>query len=139
MSHYQVVVVGGGNAGISVAARLLKEDSSLNIAIIEPSESHYYQPAWTLVGGGSFDINKTRRSEASVIPKGATWIKDAVLEFQPTQNTVTTTSGNSYGYDYLVVAPGIQLNWHHVLGLPETMGKSHMGHQKYHCTLLVFL
>ena len=126
MSHYQVVVVGGGNAGISVAARLLKEDSSLNIAIIEPSESHYYQPAWTLVGGGSFDINKTRRSEASVIPKGATWIKDAVVEFQPTQNTVTTTSGNSYGYDYLVVAPGIQLNWHHVLGLPETMGKNYV-------------
>src|SRR5687767_8560277 len=104
MTHYQIVIVGGGNAGISVAARLLRKKSNLTIGIIEPSDNHYYQPAWTLVGGGTFDINKTIRSEASVIPHKAKWIKEAVISFQPDQNTVTTKDGNTYNYDYLVVA-----------------------------------
>ncbi|MBP6411727.1 MAG: NAD(P)/FAD-dependent oxidoreductase, partial [Pseudarcicella sp.] len=110
MSHHQIVIVGGGNAGISVAAQLLRKNSKLDIAIIDPAEKHYYQPAWTLVGGGAFDIAKTERSEASVMPKKAKWIKEAVESFSPENNTVNTTGG-VYTYDYMVVCPGIQLNW----------------------------
>jgi len=124
MTHFQVLIVGGGNAGISVAARLLHKKKDLQIAIIEPSEKHYYQPAWTLVGAGTFDINKTVRTESSVIPKGTTWIKDAVVSFDPGKNSVTTKSGQTYTYDYMVAAPGIQLNWKDVKGLPETLGKN---------------
>lgn len=124
MSHYQIIIAGGGNAGISVAARLLRNNPKLNIAILDPSDKHYYQPAWTLVGGGAFDINKTIRSESSVIPAGAKWIKEAVVSFAPEKNTVITKEGNSYTYDYLVAAPGIQLNWNRIKGLPETLGKN---------------
>jgi sulfide:quinone oxidoreductase len=60
-SHYQILVIGGGNAGISVAAQLLSKNAQLQIGIVEPSEKHYYQPGWTLVGGGVFDINQTVR------------------------------------------------------------------------------
>ena len=49
--YHQIIIIGGGNGGISVAAQLLRKDQSLDIAIIEPSEKHYYQPAWTMVGG----------------------------------------------------------------------------------------
>jgi sulfide:quinone oxidoreductase len=126
MIHYSIIIVGGGNAGISVASRILKERFELNVAIIDPSEYHYYQPAWTLVGGGTFDINKTVRTEASVIPEGAEWIKDAVASFEPDQNRLTTKSGDIYSYDYLVVAPGIQLNWHWIKGLKETLGKNNV-------------
>jgi len=126
MFHHSIIIVGGGNAGISVASRILKERLELDVAIIDPSEYHYYQPAWTLVGGGSFDINKTVRSEASVIPEGAEWIKDAVASFEPDQNRLTTKNGNIYSYDYLIVAPGIQLNWHWIKGLKETLGKNNV-------------
>lgn len=126
MAHYQILVVGGGNAGISVTSQLLRKNKNLNIAIIEPSENHYYQPAWTLVGGGTFDINRTKRKELSVIPKGVIWIKDAVTTFQPEKNEVTTNSGSIYSYDYLVLAPGIQLNWSAVKGLAETIGKNNV-------------
>ena len=57
-NHYQILIVGGGNAGLSVASQLLRKKSNLNIGIIDPSEKHYYQPAWTLVGAGIFDIKK---------------------------------------------------------------------------------
>lgn len=124
MKKHKILIVGGGNAGISVAARLLNKDKSLDIAIVEPSDKHYYQPAWTLVGGGTFDINATIRNEADVLPKQVKWIKDAVASFDPEQNTVTTCSGDEIGYDYLVVAPGIQLNWHLVKGLKENLGKN---------------
>ncbi len=126
MAHYQVLIVGGGNAGISVASQLLRKNKNLNIAIIEPSENHFYQPAWTLVGGGTFDIKSTIRSEASVIPKNVKWVKDAVAAFQPEKNELTTKDGIMYSYDYLIVAPGIQLNWSAIKGLPETLGKNNV-------------
>jgi sulfide:quinone oxidoreductase len=123
---HQIIIVGGGNAGISVAAKLLNKNSALDIAIIEPSEKHYYQPAWTLVGGGTFNIDDTIRNESTVIPSKAKWIKDAVASFDPDHNRLTTKEGNTYTYDYLVVAPGIQLNWHLVKGLTETLGKNNV-------------
>jgi len=124
MTHYHVLIVGGGNAGISVAARLMKKRRNLKMGIIEPSDKHYYQPAWTLVGGGTFDIRKTVRSEADFIPRGVHWIKEAAALFDPENNMVKTASGHSYTYDYLVAAPGIQLNWKEIKGLPETLGKN---------------
>lgn len=125
MSHHQIIIVGGGNAGISVAAQLLRKNSSLDIAIIDPADKHYYQPAWTLVGGGAFDITKTERNEADVIPKNTTWIKESVVTFAPEQNQLTTNAG-THTYDYMVVCPGIQLNWGAIKGLPETIGKNNV-------------
>lgn len=122
--HFQIVIVGGGNAGISVAAQLLNKDNALDIAIIEPSEKHYYQPAWTLVGAGVFDVKKTEHNEADVIPEKAKWIKQKVTSFLPEKNEVTLENNDTITYDYMVVAPGIQLNWDAVKGLKETLGKN---------------
>ena len=121
---HQILIVGGGNAGISVAAQLIHNDATLDIAIIEPSEKHYYQPAWTMVGGGFYDINETVKPEAKFIPEGVKWIKDIVISFQPEQNTINLKSGQTLVYDYLVVAPGIQLNWNEIKGLEENLGKN---------------
>lgn len=119
---HQVVIIGDGNAGISVAAQLLRKDSKLDIAIIDPSEKHYYQPAWTMVGGGFYDINDTVKDEAEVMPEGVHWIKEAVVSFQPEQNAITLNSCTQINYDYLIVAPGIQLNWNEIKGLEENLG-----------------
>jgi sulfide:quinone oxidoreductase len=123
MMHHQVLIVGGGTAGITVAARLRKEDPSLEIAIIEPSEKHYYQPLWTMVGGGIFKPEESGRAQSEVIPYGVQWIQDAVVSFHPSDNRVTTRDGATLGYDYLVVAPGIQLFWDQIKGLKEAVGK----------------
>lgn len=123
-NNHQIVIIGGGNAGISTASQLLRKNKTLDIVIIEPSEHHYYQPAWTLVGAGVFDIKNTKRSEASVMPKNVKWIKQKVVSFQPEKNEVTLDNNDSIQYKYLIVAPGIQLNWNEIKGLKETLGKN---------------
>ncbi len=125
--HYQVMVVGGGTGGISVAARLRNEPNPPEVAIIEPSEKHYYQPIWTLVGGGVFPKEVSERDEADFIPEGATWIQDAVESFDPKNNRVTTKDGREIGYDYLVVAAGIQIDWDAIPGLAQAVGKPDTG------------
>ncbi|MCA9072686.1 MAG: NAD(P)/FAD-dependent oxidoreductase, partial [Planctomycetaceae bacterium] len=115
-THHQIVIVGGGTAGITVAARLLNENSSLDVAIIEPSTKHYYQPLWTLVGGGMFPKEESERAEADLIPRQAKWIRDYVDSFNPNENSLATREGQTITYDYLIVAPGIQINWDQVVG-----------------------
>ncbi len=120
---HQILIIGGGTAGITVAARLKKKGYA-DIAVIEPSDQHYYQPLWTLVGGGQAKIGPTARSEQSVIPKGVTWIKKAAEAFDPDNNSVSCTDGTSYEYDALIVCPGIQLDWHKAEGVESTLGQN---------------
>ena len=119
-TKHQVLIVGGGSAGITVAARLLREGYT-DVAVIEPSDKHYYQPLWTLVGGGQATASSTERPEASVMPKKATWIRKAANGFDPDNNTVTCSDGSTYAYDVLVVCPGIQLDWDKTEGLTEAV------------------
>lgn len=120
-AKHQILVVGGGTAGITVAARMLRKGYT-DVAVIEPSAKHYYQPLWTLVGGGQATASSTERAESSVMPKGATWIKRAANVFDPAANTVTCADGETYEYDVLVVCPGIQLDWNRTEGLEEALG-----------------
>ena len=127
MQHqHQIVIIGGGNAGISVAAQLLRKNKQLDISIIDPASKHYYQPAWTLVGSGVFDIQKTERNEADVLPEGVKWVKQKVTSMTPENNTLQLDNGDNVQYEYLIVAPGIQLNWHEIKGLKETLGKNNV-------------
>lgn len=124
--RYKVVIIGGGTAGITVAARLLRENQNLKheIAIIDPATQHYYQPLWTLVGGGEAKLESSRKTMRSVIPKGAHWIKQAVASFDPENNQVKLDDQSAIDYDYLVVAPGLQINWSDIPGLKESIGKN---------------
>ncbi len=121
---HDILIVGGGSAGIGLAASLRKRQSNLQIAIIEPGDKHYYQPAWTLVGAGEFDPNASVRDMASVMPQGVTWIKAAATGFDPDNRTVMLDKGDPVSYQYLVVAPGLKLDWQAIPGLVDTLGKN---------------
>lgn len=123
-AHYSVLIVGGGAAGISVASRLARANRpGTSIAILDPSETHDYQPLWTLVGAGAVSRESTRRRQADLIPSGVEWIKDAAAAFEPDANTVLTRTGRRLTYDTLVVAAGIQIDWAKVKGLAGNVGK----------------
>ena len=121
--HHQILIIGGGTAGIMTAAQFLKKNKNLDVALIEPADTHYYQPAWTLVGAGTFDYKKTARPMASVMPKRVTWIKDFATGFDPENNLVSTKSSGDITYDYLVVAPGLVMDPSLMEGLTEAMDK----------------
>lgn len=118
--HHEILIIGGGNAGVSVAARL-RNSGRTDIGLVEPSGVHYYQPLWTLVGGGVADQEESVRPQSSVIPQGVAWIKDAATDIDPEGRSVALASGGTVTYDYLVVSPGIQLDWDKVPGMAEAI------------------
>lgn len=123
-ARHVVVIVGGGAAGLTTAALLKAAQADLDIAVIEPSEYHYYQPAWTLVGGGTYAIEKTRHEMARHMPAGVKWIRERAAGFDPEHNRVELASGAAVEYRYLVVAAGLQLDWGRIEGLEATLGKN---------------
>lgn len=122
--NHRVVVVGGGAAGLNVAGRVRRLAPSLEVILVEPSEYHYYQPLWTLVGGGVYPRERSQRSMRDLIPNGVRWIRDAAHEFRPEENAVLTRGGERITYDALVVAPGLQINWDAIPGLKEGLGRN---------------
>ncbi|TQR46218.1 FAD/NAD(P)-binding oxidoreductase [Paenibacillus popilliae] len=123
--HYTIAIVGAGSAGLSVAARLLRESKALHgsVVLLDPQTKHYYQPLWTLVGGGVVSKETTERNQQSLIPKGADWIQEAVEEFNPEANRFVTKAGTVIQYEILVVAAGIQVDWERIKGLKECIGR----------------
>ncbi|GAA0259626.1 MULTISPECIES: FAD/NAD(P)-binding oxidoreductase [Pseudomonas] len=118
-----IVVIGGGSAGIGLLASLLKRDPDLNITLIEPSDYHCYQPAWTLVGGGAYDLKKTRRPLADVLPNGVTWVQAAVTEVLPDSQSLVLDNGQRVTWNNLIVCPGLRLAWEKIEGLQDTLGQ----------------
>ena len=122
-SHHQILIIGGGTAGIMVAAQMRNSNKNLKIGLVEPADTHYYQAAWTLVGAGTYNYEKTAKPMADVIPKGVNWIKDYATGFDPANNSIAIKSGDILTYDYLVVAPGLVYDFSLVPGLGDAMDK----------------
>ena len=126
-THYHILILGGGTAGLTVASQLADRIAGHHIGIVEPSLKHYYQPLWTLVGGGIFPREESARDEADLIPDEIAWIRDAVLAVDPDKRSVATSSSGTLTYDFLVVAPGVVPQWTRIPGLAESVGKPDTG------------
>jgi sulfide:quinone oxidoreductase len=122
--HHQVVVVGGGNAGISLAARLHRWNVE-DIAIIEPRDQHYFQPLFSHIGAGAARMAEAVRPQADVMPQGVDWIRGEAADVRPEENVVVLAGGDRVGYEHLVVCPGLQLDWDAVPGLAEAVASPH--------------
>ena len=121
--HHRVVIVGGGSAGVSVAAQLMrtKEFRKDDIAILDPAKDHHYQPGWTLVGAGLKPLDGMSRPLSSVIPEGVTHYPLQVSKFDPENNELSSSDGVDVSYEYLIVAPGLETNFSGIKGLPEAL------------------
>ncbi|PNJ15535.1 T0163104 isoform 1, partial [Pongo abelii] len=126
-NHYEVLVLGGGSGGITMAARMKRKVGAENVAVVEPSERHFYQPIWTLVGAGAKQLSSSGRPTASVIPSGVEWIKARVTELNPDKNCIHTDDDEKISYRYLIIALGIQLDYEKIKGLPEGFAHPKIG------------
>ncbi|MFC4555016.1 NAD(P)/FAD-dependent oxidoreductase [Georgenia faecalis] len=118
--HHDVLVVGGGNAGISLAAKL-RRDGYRDVAIIEPSTVHHYRPMLSYVGSGLATLDELRRPEAAVIPAGCRWYTDRVTAVEPDRSRVRLARIGTLTYDDLVVCPGSSIDWEAVPGSREAV------------------
>ncbi|AWK88197.1 NAD(P)/FAD-dependent oxidoreductase [Azospirillum thermophilum] len=119
-----VLVVGGGCAGVAVAAGLRRRRPDCSIVMVEPRAEHHYQPGWTLVGAGVLDVRRTVRPQAALLPDGVTWIRNTATAFEPEHATVVLQGGDRIRYRVLVVCTGIKLDWTAIEGLAETLGRN---------------
>lgn len=122
--NHAVVIIGAGTGGAAVAARLRRNQPGLDIAVIDPSNHHDYQPAWTLVGGGAYRAEDTRRALHDCLPSDVRHIAGRVAALLPDERLVELDDGSRVAYDYLVVAAGIQINWRAIDGLSEALGQN---------------
>ena len=125
-SGRKIVIIGGGTGGIGTAAQLVNLGQN-QVTIIDSSKDHYFQPIWTLVGGGICDVKDSSRPMATSIPKGVQWIQDDATTIIPENNEIMLESGQRVQYNYLVVAAGIRLDWDRVHGLKEAVSQPRSG------------
>lgn len=123
----KLLVLGGGSGGCSTAAKFASKFGKNEVIIVEPSDKHYYQPMFTLIGGGIKDLSQSWRPMTSVLPKKALWLQDAVTEFKPESNQVGTNAGNEITYEYMIVALGLELHYEKIKGLLEALEKPDSG------------
>ncbi len=125
----KIVIVGGGAAGIGMAARLLKWLNNPDITLIDPSDRQYYQPGFTLIASGVYQPDEVWKPQEECMPEGVNWVKDSVVAVDPESKRVSTASGQDIAYDFLVLAPGIQINWDKVEGISY----DRLGEGNAHC------
>lgn len=118
---YKCVVLGGGAGGCAMASKMARKFGAGKVAVVEPQDTHYYQPMWTLVGSGHKTFADSSLPMAKAIPKGAEWIKDSAATIDPEKNMVTTANGLELNYDMLIVAVGLNLNYNKIEGATEAL------------------
>jgi sulfide:quinone oxidoreductase len=125
----RVLIVGAGAAGLSIAARLGRALAHPQITVIDPAAEHYYQPGFTMIAGGVFSGREVVRPQSSLIPDGVTWLQDHVTGLEPDSNRVVTGRHGRLGYDFLVLCPGLQMNFEEIGGIR----REHLGQGNVHC------
>ncbi|KAK6625784.1 hypothetical protein RUM43_006083 [Polyplax serrata] len=117
----KLLVIGGGSGGCSIAAKFAPKLGKDNVVVVEPSDVHYYQPMFTLIGGGMKSLEDARKPMADVLPKDVDWVQDSVQKIEPQGNYVTTLSGKRINYEYMIVAAGLKVDYTRVPGLVESL------------------
>ncbi len=115
----KILIIGGGAAGIDASARLIRALSNPDITLIDPSQLHYYQPGFTLIAGGIYSPDEVYKPQIDCIPTGVKWVKDKAVAIDPDKKIVSTAVSGKFNYDFLVLTPGLVLNWDLVDGIDE--------------------
>lgn len=121
--HCQILIVGGGTAGLAAASRLIKKLPEADIILVDPAHKHYYQPAWIFAGAGIIAKEASVRDLKSLIPAKVHFVQESVEVLSPGDNYIITDKGSRIDYDYLILAPGMTPNWSGIKGLQESIGR----------------
>ncbi len=119
MKHHEVLIVGGGNAGISLAARLLR-DGVRDVAVVESQPVHRYRPLLNYVAAGEARMASLEKPVDDVVPDGCTWYREHVVAVAADGPSVVTREGQRIACSTLVLCPGLEEDWEATPGLLES-------------------
>ena len=118
------LALGTDKAYAAMAARLKRTLKNPDITLIDPSDRQFYQPGFTLIASGVYGADDVWKPQADCMPEGVKWVKDYVKIIHPDANSLETASNGRIDYDFLVLAPGAQVNWDKVEGITkDTLGQ----------------
>lgn len=124
----RIVIIGAGAAGTALANRLVQRLDGASITIIDARKEHLYQPGLSLVAAGLKPASYTLSQTTDWLPKGITHLAEQAAAIDPLTRTVSTSSGQTVAYDYLVVAPGLVLDHDAIEGFSlDLVGKNGIG------------
>ncbi|WP_265521183.1 NAD(P)/FAD-dependent oxidoreductase [Oerskovia flava] len=119
--QHDVLVLGGGNAGLSLAGRLVR-DGCRDVAVVEPKDVHHYRPLLSYVASGMATLDDLTRPQDDVVPAGVLRYPARVVGLDPQRSVVRLDDGTELGYGDLAVCPGSEVDWDAVPGSEEAMG-----------------
>jgi sulfide:quinone oxidoreductase len=122
--RHDVLIIGGGNAGLSLAGRL-RRDGCRDVAVVEPASVHHYRPMLSYVAAGTATLDELRRPQDEVVPAGVHRYADHVVRVDPGRSVVHLADGTELGYGDLAVCPGSQVDWDAVPGSRAAVATPH--------------
>ena len=122
--RHDVLVIGGGNAGLSLAGRL-RRDGCRDVAVVEPRSVHHYRPLLSYVASGPAPLADLRRPQDEVVPSGVRRYAGTVSSVDPARSVVVLADGTELGYGDLAVCPGSEVDWDAVPGSREAVATAH--------------
>ena len=124
----RIVIIGAGAAGTALANRLAGRLSGATITIIDPRQEHIYQPGLTLVAAGLKPATYTLSRTTDWLPAGVTLLAERVAAVDPLTRLVSTETGQTLAYDFLIVAPGLVLDHDAIEGFSlDMVGQNGIG------------
>lgn len=117
----RIVIAGAGAAGLALAARLRRQMPNATVTLIDAKKEHHFQPGYTLVAAGIWSPEHVTERNEDYMPRGVTWIEQAVAEFDPDAKVVVTAAGQRVPYDFLFVATGLTLDYRAIAGMDASL------------------
>lgn len=122
----RIVIIGGGSAGVMFANRMRREfsEDEVELTVIEKSEQHIYQPAYTLLVFDLDEVENIVKPTKDLFYEGVKLLQDEATSIDAKNNVVNTKKHGSISYDYLVVATGAKLNFNEPEGMLDGLNKA---------------
>ncbi len=124
----RVVIIGAGYSGATAAKYIRLWAPDIEVTLIERNPEFISCPLSNLVLGGSKTLADLTVGYGGLQKYGIKKIRGVVVAVDPVKREVRLASGDAFGYDRLIVAPGVDFSYDGIPGLNNDDAQSRVPH-----------